>query len=90
MGRAFLARPNNTGAGWSMLGLVKNSTQPTGYRLPAFAGICIEICNGGRALVGGRNEADDPGFFLHLLDDLADLISRQARLGKTNAVETAA
>ena len=43
-----------------------------------------------RALVGGRNEADDPGFFLHLLDDLADLIGRQTRLGKTNAVETAA
>src|SRR5262245_37666784 len=48
LGRAFLARPNNRGAGWSMLGLVKNSTQPTGYWLPAFAGICIEICNGGR------------------------------------------
>jgi len=40
--------------------------------------------------VGGCNEADDPRFFLHLLDDLADFVGGQVRLGKTNTVETAA
>src|SRR4051794_24568326 len=41
-------------------------------------------------LVGGRDEADNPGLFLHLPDDLASLAGRQLVLGESNAVETAA
>jgi hypothetical protein len=64
------------------------TTGPWGYgfRLSAFG---LGRNDADMTLVGGSNEADDPRFFLHLLDDLADFVLRQARLGKANAVETA-